>query len=157
MAKKEKSKLLSLVEVAFNSADAKEKYGMKIGDHKLICNVLDCHMEVMKQETDKQNEKFREELIKDVVEVITNELRPIKGSLVDIQKDMTALRGQVSELKHNQEKLAKEVEDIKKVANKPIIYLRLFITAVVTSVGLYFLIKYAHDHWWLNNLISLWR
>jgi len=79
--KKEESKLFSLVEIAFASADAKENFGMKIGDHKLICSVLNGHMD----EIDTNNEQFRESLIDDVREVIQQELAPITKELKAIK------------------------------------------------------------------------
>jgi hypothetical protein len=65
-----KSELITLIDVAFAADDAGEKYGMKIGDHKLICSVLDAHLKVTKLEVNALNDAFHKKMIKDVVEVI---------------------------------------------------------------------------------------
>jgi len=64
----ENNKLITLVDVAFLASDAKEKYGMKIGDHKLICSVLDAHMDVIDQRNMERDEKLLKDIIREVAE-----------------------------------------------------------------------------------------
>jgi len=64
----ENNKLITLVDVAFLASDAKEKYGMKIGDHNLICSVLDAHMDVIDQRNAERDEKLLKDIIREVAE-----------------------------------------------------------------------------------------
>jgi hypothetical protein len=91
----EKSKTIHLVERAFALPNSDKEFGMKIADHKLLCSVLDAHLEVTQQKIDKQNNLFEDKLLKDVVEVIQNELRPFKE---ENERAHAALKTQIAEI-----------------------------------------------------------
>ena len=144
--------LISLIDRAFSAEDAKEKYGMKIGDHKLICSVLDAHLSVTKSETDKQNNEFKNQLIANVIEVIRQELTPLNKQIKDLETDLykkiAVLQDGVDELMIRNSKKAIRYR---------------WIAAVVVSVIIIIILYAFFSPWWhlthLHNgtLSMLWR
>jgi len=144
--------LISLIDKAFASEDAKEKYGMKIGDHKLICSVLDAHLRVTRSETDEQNKEFKNQLIANVIEVIRQELTPLNEQIkeleTDLYKKIAVLQSGVDELM---------IRNSKKAIR------RRWIAAVVVSVIIIIILYAFFSPWWhlthLHNgtLSMLWR
>jgi hypothetical protein len=69
MANINKSGMITLVERAFAVKDSDKKYSMTIDDHKLICGVLDAHLESM----DIKFLEYKKELLGDVVKVMEDQ------------------------------------------------------------------------------------
>ena len=83
--------MFSIVDMAFSTPELKEEHGMTIADHKLICKVLDAHTQTIKLDSEQENREFKEKLISDALEVIRTELRPVKESILKIEKKVDAL------------------------------------------------------------------
>lgn len=168
-----KNKLITLVDVAFSAKGAEEIYGMKIGDHKLICSVLDAHLDVVEE----NNSAFHEKLIADVIEVVKNELRPMNESLSDIKLDIAhmkcdviGIRQQIKIIKDENEKVHGELKEqieclkdsfypVKEKASWRAIIIRGIIIAlaaiILTLLILYFTLPWYHSHY-LAQLFSSW-
>jgi hypothetical protein len=165
---KGKDSLITLVEIAFSAADAKEKYGMKIGDHKLICSILDFHTDSINRDRKEKDEAFHKSLIADVVEVIGNELKPIQASLKNIEAEVIHLRADVTGIKQQVKAMGEDNERVHQQLKEQIekldertkeskvwtIRVVFAIISIVTAIGAFIWI---HNHYLLEfPPLSLW-
>jgi hypothetical protein len=95
-----------------------------------------------------QNKDFHNKMIEDVREVITQELTPIQKDVKEI-KDNMALMKQENDRDH--EEFKDHIGKLLFTNRWWMILLRL----VTTGIILFFLVKYAHGHWWPNYSLSL--
>jgi methyl-accepting chemotaxis protein len=85
----------------------------------------------------------------------TELMKSFRVELSHLREDVTGIRQQAKIMSDKYEDLYITVQRIDHRTKKPIIYLRLVITAIVTAIALYFAIKYAHDHWWVAYISNL--
>lgn len=87
----------------------------------------------------------------------TDLMKAIQFDIIHLKEDVTAIRQQAKIMSDKYDILHGIVESIDKRTKLPLVYLRLAITAVVTAISLYFIIRWAHEHQWTSGLISLIR
>jgi hypothetical protein len=86
MANGKESGMVTLVERAFSVKDSDKIYSMTIDDHKLICSVLDAHLDVVELKVNALNNAFHAKMIQDVSEVIRDQW---PNALAESMKDYT--------------------------------------------------------------------
>jgi hypothetical protein len=125
MENQKKDSKLTLVDRAFALPGSEEEFGMKIADHKLICNVLDDHLDSIMDNVDEKILKTlqSEELANtiagkvraDVAETyvqLAAVLKNIEAGQVAIAEDITEIKKRLTINENNVELEKKEIEII---------------------------------------------
>ena len=162
MSKENKNGLLSLIDIAFAEENAKDKYGMKIGDHKLLCNVLDAHMKVVDETSKKINEEFSKSLLKDIVDYLDIKFNPLEKkienisiSITELKKDIFDTGERLNVLKTENEEIHQElkngINELKRDNSRKAIYTRVLFTilisvAIALILGLFIFVWYHNKY-----------
>ena len=103
----EENKKLTLVERAFALPDSEKEFGMKIADHKLICNVLDDHMNSVENMVDQkilktlQSDEFANKVAEKVRADVAETYLQLAPSLANIEGSITSINTRLNNIETN--------------------------------------------------------
>ena len=107
----EENKKLTLVERAFALPDSEKEFGMKIADHKLICNVLDDHMNSVENmvdqkilktlQSDELNNTIADKIYDKISTVFSDFMENISEGQKGIASDITKINLKLNEIETN--------------------------------------------------------
>jgi uncharacterized membrane protein YheB (UPF0754 family) len=144
----------------------------KPGDHEFFVKMNDTFKDALKTE---MKELVGELLVesnnavcKDIAEIVVAQnnkmsmvITEIMNGMEKVIDDFSYLKKEIIKMKSDNENVHDELKnEIKKLASRnkfSAIVVRLLITAIITSVITFFVVKYFHNHVWASNLMSIFN
>jgi hypothetical protein len=129
MEKSKETKTITLVEHAFALPDSDKEFGMKIADHKLICSVLDAHLESV-------NDEICDIIVDKAFDKLAEVIKPIFSKLEDLETGQKIMQEDINILKSR--------NSIKSYIIRGAIY--ILIALFLTFIGMMFLFPWYQKH-----------
>ena len=132
-----------------------ENMTFKQGDHDFFVKMNNTFQDALKEDIKEFLEQQSESIRKDVAEIVITQNERWGGVITEVMKGIDSVAKSVAEMKKEMVKMKEENEAIHQELKEQINelafksnYWMILLRLVATGVVMYFIIRYAHNHWW---------
>lgn len=141
-----------------------ENMTFKQGDHDFFIKMNDTFQDSLKTDIVDLLTENNDIVRKEIAEIIITQNERWGSVITEVMKGIDKVSNSVDKMKEEMTRIKLENdkvhEELKNGIRKLMFrnnYWMIFLRLAATGIVLYFLIKYAHNHWWSNNLLSFFQ